>query len=57
MQPILYHLGGRQMAEYGETAPYGELDYKQDRGESDNRHFKIMVAEFPNKDLIEDDDE
>ena len=45
------------MAEYGETAPYGELDYKQDRGESDNRHFKIMVAEFPNKDLIEDDDE
>ena len=54
---ILYLSGGKQMAEYGETAPYGTLDYKQDRGESTNRHFKIMVAEFPNQDLIEDDDE
>lgn len=57
MPLILYLSGDKRMAEYGETAPYGELDYKQDRGESDNRHFKIMVAEFPNKDLIEDDDE
>ena len=42
---------------YGEVADYGELNYKQDRGEGEDRHFKIMMEMFPVKQLLEDDDE
>lgn len=42
---------------YGEVAPYGELIYKQDRGEGEERHFKILMAIFPAKQLLEEIDE
>lgn len=42
---------------YGEVAPYGDLPYKQDGVDDEERHFKIMMAMFPVKQLLEDDDE
>ncbi len=49
---------------YGETAPYGDLKYKQDQddspdfgGASDEKHFQAMVNAFPIKELLETEDD
>jgi hypothetical protein len=42
---------------YGEVDTYGELIYKQDRGDLEDEHFRIMMAMWPVKQMLEDPDD
>ena len=44
---------------YGETAAYGDLDYKQDEMviEERGRHFQAMVEILPVHELLVEEDE